>query len=303
MSRLTFIIGATAVGKSYFIEKNYDGRDVDIFNVYDYQQRVYAEEGYEDHVPLAVMFSCLKKANDMLLNDIIESLSAGRDVVVEHTLFKAKRRITYIEAVKKAAAEVFVEFYVLSPSDGQWADNLKARGLKGDLQGYKNNAAEIEFPNPAEGIDKIYEVVDGEIRERTDAPNPDIIGAAHEELAAEAEELARKEERKQKRAELLESMKHRPFWHYCEVCGKKELLTAAEAFKAGWDYPPDMGCFGLLGPRTCGGCSIKETLFWKVNTSGGIPVVVKSALTPEELEVWERIRGEPQSLLDTADNV
>jgi len=92
-------------------------------------------------------------------------------------------------------------------------------------------------------------------------------------------------------------MNERPFWHYCEVCGKKEFLTAQQAFESGWDYPPHIGHFGLLGPRTCGGCQLIDTLFWKTNTSGKLPIVCEGELTPEELVTWRRIKGEPESLL------
>ena len=43
MQRPIFVIGATATGKNYFIDQNYKDKDVDILNVYDYQQRVYNE--------------------------------------------------------------------------------------------------------------------------------------------------------------------------------------------------------------------------------------------------------------------
>lgn len=298
MRKLTFVIGATAVGKSYFIEKNYGGKDVDILDVFDYQQQAYYEAGYTgDSVPFGANFACLKKANDMLLEDIIEKLRSGRDIVAEHTLFKAKRRISYIEVIRNAV-DVFIEFFVISPSDGQWERNLKARDLKGGLQSYKSYADDLEFPNPAEGIDKIYEVVDEKMTLRMDTPKPELIEAAHRELAEEAESINRENEAKRKRRELLESMKHRPFWHYCEVCGKKEFITADEAYNAGWDYPPNMGVFGLLSPRTCGNCHINDTLFWKINTSGGLPIVIESSLSPEELVTWNRIKGEPESLLN-----
>lgn len=65
--------------------------------------------------------------------------------------------------------------------------------------------------------------------------------------------------------------KGRPFWHYCEVCGKRDFITAKAALDAGWDYPPHFGGFGLLGPRTCGNCSLKDTLFWKVHTELPLP--------------------------------
>ena len=116
-------------------------------------------------------------------------------------------------------------------------------------------------------------------------------------MKQEAECIHSEDEAKRKRKELIESMNERPFWHYCEVCGKKEFVTAQDAFDNGWDYPPNMGHFGMLSPRTCGNCLMKDTLFWKISQGGGIPFVIESALTPEELVTWRRIKGEPESLL------
>ena len=91
-------------------------------------------------------------------------------------------------------------------------------------------------------------------------------------------------------------MNSRPFWHYCEVCGAKVFCTAQDAFNAGWDYPPQLGTFGFLGPRTCGECDITGTLYWKVQQQA-LPIVVESMLTEEELKTWKRIKNEPESLL------
>ncbi|MCH5267534.1 MAG: ATP-binding protein [Lachnospiraceae bacterium] len=296
MNKLIFVIGATAAGKTYFIDQNYKGKDLDVLNVYDYQQRVYDEEGFGEHIPFDAMFKCLMKANNMLLDDIIEKLSQGRDVVVEQTFYKAKRRIAYIDKIRKSV-DVLIEMYVMNPGDSFWQSNIEKRNLKEDFGFYKKNADEIEFPNPAEGIDAIYEVTDGEVVLRMDPPRPEILDEAREELRQEAERIHREDEAKKRRREFMESMKERPFWHYCEVCGKKEFITAKDAFNGGWDYPPSHGAFGLLGPRTCGDCLIKDTLFWKINTSGKLPLVVEKELSPEELVTWRRIKGEPESLL------
>ena len=59
-----------------------------------------------------------------------------------------------------------------------------------------------------------------------DPPLWDLVKKAKEELAEESERISSEDKAKQKRRELLESVKTRPFWHYCEVCGKKEYLTA-----------------------------------------------------------------------------
>lgn len=54
------------------------------------------------------------------------------------------------------------------------------------------------------------------------------------------------------------------FLHICEVCGKKEFLTSEEAFNKGWDYPPNIGSFGAISPRTCPNCSINDTLWFEL---------------------------------------
>ncbi|HHU17132.1 MAG TPA: ATP-binding protein [Clostridiales bacterium] len=296
MTKLIFVIGATATGKTYFIEQNFTGKDVDILNVYDYQQRAYNEAGFAEYIPLGAQFRCLLRANQMLLDDIIDKLSHGRDVVVEHILYKAKRRIAYIDQIRKKA-DVTIAMYVMQPSNLQWESNIKKRKLKGNFKSYKNEEKEFEFPNVAEGIDTVYEVVDGKIILRMDTPRLEILEKARGELAQEAERLRLEDEKEKKRKELLDSMKECPFWHYCEVCGKKEFITAKEAFDNGWDYPPDIGHFGLLGPRTCGSCQLKDTLYWKIMQNNGLPIVIEGKLTPEELVTWRRIKGEPESLL------
>lgn len=81
--------------------------------------------------------------------------------------------------------------------------------------------------------------------------------------------------------------------HVCEVCGKKEILTPEEAFEQGWDYPPNMGMFGVLSPRTCGDCVITDTIWWKLT---------QEHIKPEELSdkdktSLKRIMLEPSSIL------
>ena len=134
-----------------------------------------------------------------------------------------------------------------------------------------------------------------------DESNNDIIDKARKELEEENERLRKEEEEKQKKEELFESMNTRPFWHYCEICGRKEFVTAQEAHNSGWDYPPNIGYFGLLGPRKCGDCDIKKTLWWKVNHKQKIPLVLENTLSKKELTTWRRIKGEPESLLEERD--
>ena len=56
MQKVIFVMGATATGKTYFIDTHYSDKDVDILNVYDYQQRAYDEAGFKDAIPFGAQF-------------------------------------------------------------------------------------------------------------------------------------------------------------------------------------------------------------------------------------------------------
>ena len=294
---LTFVIGAAASGKTTFINNHFsDSGNTVILNIYDYQQSAYKEAGFGKQVSLGHEFKCLYKANENLLVDIIKALQEGKNVVVEQTLYKAKRRIAYIDAIRNAVENIAIEVYVMCPSDSVWEAYIIERKLIDSIQRLRANAKEIEFPNPSEGFDKIYEVINNDIKLRMDDPKPEIVDSARKELSEESQQMKQEEEKAKERLDLLESMNSRPFWHYCEVCGAKVFCTAQDAFNAGWDYPPQLGTFGFLGPRTCGECDITGTLYWKVQQQA-LPIVVESMLTEEELKTWKRIKNEPESLL------
>ena len=298
MSKVSFVIGAMASGKTHFIKQFFADKDVDVLNIFDYQQNAYKESGFGEMMPIVVQFRCLMKANDMLLNDIIEKLKCGRDVVVEQTFFKAKRRIVYVDAIRESV-DAEMEIYVMCPSDERWQKNIRIRNLEEGCGSFKMNISEIEFPNPIEGFDSIYEVSEDGIKLRLDPPlDEQFLIDARKQITDEKERIEKEDDKSRKRKALLESMKTRPFWHYCEVCGKKEFLTDEDAFNRGWDYPPKMGSFGLLGPRTCGNCKMRDTLYWKIQTSGKLPIVIEGDLNEKDLITWRRIKGEPESLLN-----
>lgn len=296
---VTFVIGATATGKTTFIKKHFsDKTNTVIFNVYDYQQAAYKEAGFGEYIPFGQEFRCLYRANENLLNDIISALEKCKSVVVEQTFYKAKRRIAYMDTIRNAVENVTTNVYVMSPSDSVWEKYVSERKLTASFGRLKKEAEQIEFPNPVEGFDQIYEVTDKEIRLRMDDIKTEIVKNAHKELSEENEQMKHNEDERRQRLGLLKSMGSRQFWHYCEVCGKKVYCTAKEAYDAGWDYPPQMGTFGLLSPRICGGCSMESTLWWKVQQQN-LPIVIEKKLTKEELKTWRRIQMEPESLLET----
>ena len=58
------------------------------------------------------------------------------------------------------------------------------------------------------------------------------------------------------------------FEHWCEVCGKSEVLTTEEAYRTGWDFPPRMGQWGVISPRTCRTCPMNRTFWWAMAMDG-----------------------------------
>ena len=160
-----------------------------ILNIYDYQQKAYEDAGVKDAIiPFDIHFRCLKKANDMHLQDIIEELRQGHDVIAEQTFYRAKRRIAYIDEIRRAL-NVEIEVYVMHPSDERWRENIRMRELSGDLNDIKREAEDIEFPNPIEGFDRIYEVIDDDIKLKMDDPEPKRIEKARKELQEEADRI------------------------------------------------------------------------------------------------------------------
>lgn len=80
--------------------------------------------------------------------------------------------------------------------------------------------------------------------------------------------------------------------HICEVCGKTEILTPTEAYKAGWDHPPKMGKFGIISPRTCRDCPMDRTVWWAIELDG----YTEDMLTDPQRATVARILAEPGSI-------
>lgn len=300
-----FVTGPNASGKTWFIE-NYDEQicpDARRLNVFDYQTKVRDEHRGKR----TSEFSVLRQANEELQNDIVSLVEKGESVIVEHTLFKRKRRLPYIDAIRQAA-DTSVNIYIMWPSDERLRENIQFRSDPISFESVKEAMAAIELPNRAEGFDHIYIVTDSEIRENTEAPDEQLCLTARKELEDEAKERAEKEETAAQRKKLIEELcAGRPFWHYCSGCGAKQLLSSREAFEAGWDYPgkpgiyetaPDYG-FGMIFPRTCPSCGIDKSLYWRMFVQSN----EKASATEEETTaIFRRIAAEPFSLIDGSDS-
>lgn len=296
-NRVIFIIGANFTGKSHFIAENFKDRGYTILDVYDYQQKARKDaEAQHAFVPAREL---LHQANEALKKDVVDLVREGADVVVEQTFLRSLRRVDLIDAIRKVNRKVSIDVYVMTPSHEQLLQNCAKRAE--DLGMVPQNLFDrvqqdleiFEFPLPSEGFHKIYTVAQGEITERMDPPDWEKLERDYEELRTEALERAKKKEEKERHEKLLQEMNHAKFWHVCEVCEKRDLLTAEEAFNQGWDYPPKLGIFGVLSPRTCGKCGIQDTLWWRMRSeeSRSLP------LSEKDLETLKRIKNEPESLL------
>lgn len=78
----------------------------------------------------------------------------------------------------------------------------------------------------------------------------------------------------------------------CEVCGKEEILTEEEVYLHGWDYPPVMGTYGVVSPRTCPECPMSKTLWWDL-VQNKKPF---QQLSEKQKETLKRIMQEPKNI-------
>lgn len=81
--------------------------------------------------------------------------------------------------------------------------------------------------------------------------------------------------------------------HICEVCGKEDTIDSEEAFELGWDYPPRMGKFKVLSPRTCPNCTIEKTVWWAL----AMETKPLEDLSQKQIDTLVRIQNEPLSIM------
>lgn len=93
------------------------------------------------------------------------------------------------------------------------------------------------------------------------------------------------------------------YWHICDTCGKRELLSGREAFQQGWEYPgPDgtyrggrMCGFSRNVPRICKRCAHSGRMDGWLQYYGGLAL-----MAGEEESEADTIRalGEAQEAID-----
>ena len=140
MQKVAIVAGPACSGKSTFIKKTFPDRKV--IDVFDFQ---------DDRcvTPATVMRSYLD-CRDAL----VQALKDGYDVVLEHTLLKAKRRPMYIDAIR-SVTDADIEMYWFAPDVDTYCGRLKARNC---FLGEEDAKFALEFgdvPDVSEGYSKV----------------------------------------------------------------------------------------------------------------------------------------------------
>ncbi|MEY8369898.1 hypothetical protein AALA24_14235 [Anaerovoracaceae bacterium 42-11] len=92
---LNIVIGVSGSGRTHFIEHNFSSWKH--FSVGDYQRKLREEAGNPEFMDFFAQKLLIIKANEQIQEDILKALRQGQDVALEHTWYKAKRRIAYME--------------------------------------------------------------------------------------------------------------------------------------------------------------------------------------------------------------
>jgi hypothetical protein len=286
---INIVIGTSWSGKKQFIKERFPNSV--IISVGDYQRKMLGERK-DNMIPYPEYYGILMNANEQIKEDLVKMISEGTEVVMAHTLYKAKRRIEYIEAVRTVSDEA-IDIYVMQPSDEQILEFIHAdKERDGDLSWVKAQMREIEFPNVTEGFAHVYVVNDKGVQDWSDKPREKKLINKNTKVTLKEFDMKESEIKRD-----IIGFGDKPFKHICEVCGKIEILTSKQAYKEGWDYPGEgsvypTNMFGVLSPRTCGKCSIIETAYWAL-TSGE---KIMEQLSEKQLQVVERILQEPEVL-------
>lgn len=217
---LNIVMGVSGSGRTHFIEHNFSSWKH--FSVGDYQRKLREETGDFEFMDFFAHKLLLIKANEQIQEDVIEALKQGENVALEHTYYKAKRRVAYMEEFKKVTDSP-IHIYVVMPSEEQFRNNLIVSPKHSEKE-FDRLWAEmdaIEMPNIAEGYDKIFIVRDEKVEELITEIDPDLIDRVKKELAEEVALEAAKEKEKKEHQEFLEQLNEQGFWHYCEVWARK----------------------------------------------------------------------------------
>lgn len=151
---IIFVFGLPCSGKSTFIKENFpDFKHIAI-----------------DHFQKDLPYGCTQEERqEQMLAEyeeckqaLIEAIKENDNVVLEHTLLKAMRRVPYIEAVR-SATDQGISAYVFNPS----IETLMRMRKKDDIEAYReqinNEKSVLEIPKDKDGFAEVHIITEAEL--------------------------------------------------------------------------------------------------------------------------------------------
>lgn len=145
MENIKIVMGPACAGKSYFIKENFPTATV--IDLYDYQKtRPYLNsEG-------------IMESYEECKNALVEAIKENKEeIVLEHTLLKAKRRKVYIDAIREVTDKPII-IYVVLPSREILKKFSKLRGVNYDDLDIDLILDVLEIPTKEEGFASVIMV-------------------------------------------------------------------------------------------------------------------------------------------------
>lgn len=137
---IKIVMGPSCTGKSTFIKETFPNATV--IDLFDFQK---------DFMSVDEVMQSYIDCRDALVNAIKEN----KDVVLEHTLLKAKRRPMYINAIKEVTDEP-INVYVLIPDKEDYLKFAEKRNCNMSKEIIDMMFETLETPTIEEGFNNIY---------------------------------------------------------------------------------------------------------------------------------------------------
>lgn len=137
---IKIVMGPACAGKSTFIKETFPQATViDLFNF------------QKDFMSINEIMQSYIDCKDALISTIKE----GKDVVLEHTLLKAKRRPMYIDAIREITDEP-INIYVVMPDSDTYLEFSQKRKCEMTKEMIDIMYDTLEIPTLDEGFSNIY---------------------------------------------------------------------------------------------------------------------------------------------------
>lgn len=137
---IKIVMGPSCTGKSTFIKETFPNATV--IDLFDFQK---------DFMSVDEVMQSYIACKDALVSAIKEN----KDVVLEHTLLKSKRRPMYINAIKEVTDEP-INVYVLIPDKEDYLEFSEKRNCNMSKETIDMMFDTLEIPTIEEGFNNIY---------------------------------------------------------------------------------------------------------------------------------------------------